>query len=64
MKRTYIKSYRYKIGKNHYIVLQIHQMAAATADSGNVLASNAVNVKIFKGGSKPHAKKTKKNSRR
>ncbi|MEK4362190.1 hypothetical protein MKX68_06700 [Paenibacillus sp. FSL M8-0212] len=43
-----MKSYRYRIGKKQYIVIQIHQTAKGYADSGNVLASNAVNVQIMK----------------
>jgi hypothetical protein len=48
MTRSNIKTYRYRIGKNQYIVINIQQTAAATADIGNVLASNAVNVQIIK----------------
>jgi hypothetical protein len=48
MLHTKVKSYKYKVGRNHYIVLKIFQSSAAKADHGNVLASNAVNVKIFK----------------
>ncbi|WP_406881802.1 hypothetical protein [Paenibacillus amylolyticus] len=43
-----MKSYRYRFGKKQYIVIQIHQTAKGYADSGNVLASNAVNVQIMK----------------
>lgn len=42
-----VKTYRYRYGKNRYIVIRIFQSAHARARSGNVLASNAVNVKIF-----------------
>ncbi|MDF2923374.1 MAG: hypothetical protein K0R57_2288 [Paenibacillaceae bacterium] len=48
MLRSRIKSYRYKVGKNHYIVVQIHQSAIAKTHNGNALASNAANVKIFR----------------
>jgi hypothetical protein len=47
MVRSNVKTYRYKIGKNHYIVINIRQQAAAKANVGNVLASNAANVQIF-----------------
>lgn len=46
--RTRVKSYRHRIGKNRYIVIQIFQHADARADSGNALASNALNIKITK----------------
>ncbi len=46
--RTRVKSYRHRIGKNHYLVIQIFQLADARADSGNALASNALNIKISK----------------
>jgi hypothetical protein len=64
MLHTHMKSYRYKMGKNQYFVLKIYQSAVASAESGNVLASNAVNVKIYKGGKPAHAKKMEKNRRR
>ncbi|WP_338590993.1 hypothetical protein V6669_04270 [Paenibacillus sp. Y5S-9] len=48
MTRSNVKSYRYRVGKKQYIVIQIHQTAKGYADSGNVLASNAVNVQILK----------------
>ncbi|MOA69465.1 hypothetical protein D3C78_1976700 [compost metagenome] len=48
MNRSNVKSYRYRVGKNQYIVIQIHQTAKGYAESGNVLASNAVNVQIIK----------------
>lgn len=48
MIHTRVKSYKYRVGKNHYLVIKIFQSAHARADSGNVLASNAVNVKIMK----------------
>ncbi|MBE1443688.1 hypothetical protein [Paenibacillus sp. OAS669] len=48
MLRTHVKTYRQRIGKNHYIIINIFQSAEAKAESGNVLASNAVNVQIYK----------------
>ena len=48
MTRSSVKTYRYRIGKNQFIVINIHQQAAAKANIGNVLASNAVNVQILK----------------
>ncbi len=48
MLRTHVKTYRQRIGKNHYIIINIFQSAEAKAESGNVLASNAVNVQICK----------------
>ncbi|MCZ8511320.1 hypothetical protein O9H85_02475 [Paenibacillus filicis] len=48
MVHTKVKTYKHKIGKNQYLVIQIFQSAVATAHTGNALASNAVNVKIFK----------------
>ncbi|UQZ87146.1 hypothetical protein SK3146_06442 [Paenibacillus konkukensis] len=48
MLHTKIKTFRQRIGKNRYLVIQIFQSAVAKAESGNVLASNAVNVKIYK----------------
>lgn len=43
-----VKTYRYRVGRNNYIVIHIYQTASATAEAGNVLASNAVNVQIMK----------------
>jgi hypothetical protein len=43
-----VKTYRYRVGRNNYIVINIYQTAKATAEAGNVLASNAVNVQITK----------------
>lgn len=48
MFRNQVKTYTHRIGKNQYVVIQIFQNAAAHAETGNALASNAVNVKIFK----------------
>ncbi|GLX68840.1 hypothetical protein [Paenibacillus glycanilyticus] len=43
-----VKTYRYRVGRNQYIVINIYQNASASAEAGNVLASNAVNVQIQK----------------
>ncbi|UHA73587.1 hypothetical protein [Paenibacillus sp. 481] len=48
MTRTKVQTFKHKIGKNHFFVLKIIQHATAKAKQGNVLASNAVNVKVFK----------------
>lgn len=48
MQRNHVKTYRYRVGKNHFIVINITQRATAEAAQGNVLASNAVNVQISK----------------
>ncbi|WP_164515097.1 hypothetical protein [Paenibacillus lentus] len=48
MIRTNVKTYRRKVGKNRYLIIQIIQSAQAKAHLGNALASNAINVKIFK----------------
>ncbi|MFB5676636.1 hypothetical protein ACE3NQ_16270 [Paenibacillus terreus] len=48
MLKSDVKTYTYKVGKNNYIVINIFQSATAHADNGNVLASNAVNLKIYK----------------
>ncbi|MEK3724274.1 hypothetical protein [Paenibacillus sp. FSL H8-0034] len=48
MNRSEVKSYRYRVGKNHFLVIHIHQTATASSVQGNVLASNAVNVHISK----------------
>jgi len=45
---TRIKSYRYAIGKNQYIVIQIYQRADAHTGQGNALATNALNIQISK----------------
>lgn len=47
MLKTKVKTYKYQVGKNHFIVIKISQSAHASASNGNVLASNALNVKIF-----------------
>jgi len=36
------------MGKKTIIVINIYQSAKATAEQGNVLASNALNIQIFK----------------
>ncbi|MFX3636777.1 MAG: hypothetical protein ACE3L7_02095 [Candidatus Pristimantibacillus sp.] len=43
-----VKTYKYRVGRNNFIVINIFQTATATAEQGNVLASNAVNVQILK----------------
>jgi len=48
MLRSNVKAYKLKVGKNQYLVINIYQTASAKALSGNVLASNAANVQIFK----------------
>ncbi|MFB9274717.1 hypothetical protein [Cohnella cellulosilytica] len=48
MNHTRVKSYRYRVGKNQYIVIQIYQHADAFAAQGNALASNALNIRISK----------------
>lgn len=52
MVHTKTKSYTYKVGNNKFLVIQIFQSAVAKTHSGNALASNAVNVKVFKKGKK------------
>ena len=48
IRRSRIRTYKYKAGKNLYIVIKIQQLAAARTQVGNALASNAVNVQLFK----------------
>ncbi|MBP1962167.1 hypothetical protein [Paenibacillus aceris] len=48
MLRSKVKTYRYRIGKKNVIVIHIYQMARASAKMGNALASNALNIQIFK----------------
>ncbi|MBW7459331.1 hypothetical protein ACFOLF_02840 [Paenibacillus sepulcri] len=48
MIRSRVKTYRYRTGKNQYIVINIFQTASAESTIGNALASNAVNVQILK----------------
>jgi len=45
---TRVKSYRYRVGRNHYLVIRIFQKADAHSVHGNALASNALNIKISK----------------
>ena len=48
MNRTRVKTYRHRIGRNRYLVIKIYQTAKASADAGNALASNALNIQIAK----------------
>ncbi len=48
MIRSNVKTYRYRVGKNHYIIIKVNQLAVGRTEIGNVLASNAVNVQILK----------------
>ncbi|NIK79635.1 hypothetical protein FHS15_004796 [Paenibacillus castaneae] len=48
MIRSKIQTLRYRVGKNSYLIILIHQSAAASAQQGNVLASNAVNILMHK----------------
>ncbi|MEW9700513.1 hypothetical protein [Paenibacillus sp. SI8] len=48
MVRSDVKTFRYRLGKDHVIVINIYQTATAKAKLGNVLASNAANVQILK----------------
>lgn len=48
MVRSSVKTFKYRVGKNQILVINIFQSAAAKADTGNALASNAATVKIFK----------------
>lgn len=48
MVHNHVKTYKYRVGNNRYLVIKIIQKAHASVNSGNALASNAVNVKIFK----------------
>lgn len=48
MTRTKYKTYKKKIGKNHYLIIKIVQIASGKANVGNVLASNAANIQIYK----------------
>ena len=53
MNQNQVKTYKYKVGKNFYILIHITQQATANAVSGNALATNQAHVKVF-------AKKRKK----
>lgn len=46
MLHSNVKTYKYRVGRNNIIVINIYQTANASATQGNVLASNAVNVQI------------------
>ncbi|WP_029192755.1 hypothetical protein [Paenibacillus harenae] len=48
MVRSNVKTYKYKVGKNNFIVINIFQTSQASAEQGNVLASNAATVQIVK----------------
>mgnify|MGYP001164408663 CR=1 FL=1 len=48
MERNLVKTKKYRIGKNTYIVIKIFQKATAKTDEGNALATNQANVKIYK----------------
>ncbi|WP_192896615.1 hypothetical protein [Cohnella sp. AR92] len=48
MNRTRVKTFRYRVGDKHYLVIQIRQSASAHSFIGNALASNALNIKIAK----------------
>ena len=48
MVRSSIKTFKYRVGKNKYLVINIFQASEASAQHGNVLASNAATVQIFK----------------
>jgi len=48
MLRSKVKTYQYRMGKKHVIVIHIHQSAQASAKVGNALASNALNIQIYK----------------
>ncbi|MDD9267453.1 hypothetical protein ACFPES_10505 [Paenibacillus sp. GCM10023248] len=48
MLQSKVKTYRYRIGQKQFIVIKIYQTARASAKMGNALASNALNIQIFK----------------
>ncbi|WP_164553379.1 hypothetical protein [Brevibacillus marinus] len=48
MERNLVKTKKYRIGKNTYIVIKIFQKATAKTDEGNAIATNQANVKIYK----------------
>lgn len=52
MLRSKVKTYRYRMGKKNVIVIKIYQSARASAKVGNALASNALNIQIYKKGKK------------
>ncbi len=48
MVRSNVKTVKYRVGKNNYLIINIYQSSEAKADNGNVLASNAATVQIFR----------------
>ncbi|MFH5185625.1 hypothetical protein ACHHV8_24910 [Paenibacillus sp. TAB 01] len=48
MTRSQVKTYKYRAGKNTFIIINIFQSATAAAANGNVIASNAANVQIWR----------------
>ena len=56
MIKSHVKTFKYRMGKNSYLVIQIFQSATAHTDSGNVIASNAANIKILKQGGNRNGK--------
>ncbi|MBO8164433.1 MAG: hypothetical protein H0Z34_12035 [Brevibacillus sp.] len=48
MDRNLVKTKKYKVGKNTFIVIKIFQRSVAKTEEGNALATNQANVKIFK----------------
>ncbi len=50
MVRSNVKTFKYRVGKNKYLIINIFQSSEASAQHGNVLASNAATVQIFKRG--------------
>ncbi|CAM4106332.1 hypothetical protein L1N85_11980 [Paenibacillus alkaliterrae] len=48
MVRSNVKTLKYRVGKNKYLVINIYQSSEASTLQGNVLASNAATVQIFK----------------
>lgn len=48
MVRSSVKTIKYRVGKNKYLIINIYQSSEASAQQGNVLASNAATVQIFK----------------
>ncbi|MFC5447890.1 hypothetical protein [Paenibacillus aestuarii] len=63
MVRSRVKTYRYRMGKNNFIVIKIYQSAKAAAEQGNVLASNALNIQIIKNAAK-NRKRTNKSKKK
>ncbi|WP_409344340.1 hypothetical protein [Paenibacillus sp. MBLB4367] len=48
MIRTHVQTYKHRVGKHTYLIVKIYQTATAKAKQGNVLASNAASVRIYK----------------